>query len=75
MSEQDVEKAEKGANTHDVELKARAVLRHWKKMKGRDATRDILLDALGRCRNEEAKLKLQNTWMEAGKINIQILRF
>ena len=45
ISKRDVEHAEKSADTTDTRLKAIAVLIRWRKMKGRDATLEALLEA------------------------------
>ena len=45
ISEKDVEHCERTADTPDTRLKARAVLRWWKKTKGKDATREALIEA------------------------------
>ena len=45
ISQRDIEHAEVSADTKDTRLKAGAVLRWWKKTKGKDATREVLLKA------------------------------
>ena len=45
MSDSDIEHAERSADTYDTRLQARAVLRLWKKINGRVATREALLEA------------------------------
>ena len=59
IKQHDVEKAELSANTNDVDLKARAVLRWWKKTNGRKATRDVILEALERCQDKQTTLNLR----------------
>ena len=60
----DVEKAEKKADTKDVDLMGRAVLVFWRKTNGRDATRQAILDAMDACRDAQAKRKLIQRWQE-----------
>ncbi|XP_072013560.1 uncharacterized protein [Amphiura filiformis] len=57
-----VEKAERSANTSDIELKALAVLQLWRQHKGKAATREAVLEALGKCGNLEVKSGLQHQW-------------
>ena len=60
----DVEKAEKRADTKDVDLIGREVLVFWRKTIGRDATRQAILDAMDACRDTQAKGKLIQRWQE-----------
>ena len=62
----DVQKAEAGASTSDVDQKAKAVLRQWKQKKGRAATRQAILGALHECENLEAEENLEEKWTEKG---------
>ena len=63
----DAEKAEIGASTSDVNLKAKAVLRQWKQNKGKSASRQAILEALHECRNLEAVEKLEEKWTGRGE--------
>ena len=63
----DVQKAEERSGTKDVDLKAKAVLRHWKTTQGRKASRQRILDALYRCGNIQAKENLIKIWGIKGK--------
>ena len=45
IKQRDIEHAEKSADTTDTRLKAQAVLRWWKKTKGKSATREALFMA------------------------------
>ena len=64
----DVRKAEERVSTKDVDLKARAVLRHWKKIQGHKASKQFILDALDRCENIQAKENLIAAWEMKGKL-------
>ena len=66
IKQYDIEKAERSANTDDVDLKARAVLRWWKKTNGRKATRDVILEALAKCQDKQTKLNLQEQLVKRG---------
>ena len=66
IKQYDIEKAERRANTDDVDLKARAVLRWWKKTNGRKATRDVILEALAKCQDKQTKLNLQEQLVKRG---------
>ena len=67
ISYRDSEKAEIGASTSDVNLKAKAVLRQWKQNNGRLASRQAILDAVHECGNLEAEEKLTEKWTGKGK--------
>ncbi|XP_072028048.1 uncharacterized protein [Amphiura filiformis] len=56
------EKAEKKANTSDVELKGMEVLYVWKQMNGPKATRNAILKALEKCSYISSKQQLENIW-------------
>ena len=58
----DVEKAEKRADTKDVDLIGRAVLVFWRKTSGQDATRQAILNAMDACCDAQAKGKLIQRW-------------
>ena len=62
----DVQKAEERSGTKDVDLKAKAVLRHWKQTQGHNASRQHILDALYRCGNIQAKENLIKIWKIKG---------
>ena len=67
IRQHEIEKAERGANTDDVDLKARAVLRWWKKTNGKKATRDVILEALAKCQDKQTKLNLQEQIVKRGE--------
>ena len=62
----DIRKAEERSGTKDVDLKAKAVLRHWKLTRGHNASRQRILDALYKCGNIETKETLTGTWKMKG---------
>ena len=66
IKQHDIEKAERSANTNDVDLKAKAVLRWWKKTNGRKATRDVILEALAKCQDKQKKRNLQEQIVKRG---------
>ena len=49
IPKRDIEHAERSADTPDTRLKARAVLSWWRKTKGKDATREALIEAKKNC--------------------------
>ena len=52
----EVGKAKRSVQTDDAALKAKAVLRKWKKNEGKRATRKALLEALAECQGKLTKL-------------------
>ena len=58
----DVENAERTADTRDFKLQAQKVLRMWRENNGRRATRRRILDALEECNFIDAKETLEKKW-------------
>ena len=58
----EIENAKKNAYTSDVKLQAASVLQSWRRIRGNDATRQAIIDALRKCRCREAVEILQQTW-------------
>ena len=67
LSRADVKKAEHRANSDDPELKAREVLHLWHQRNGRQATRQAVLQALGRCGYTNAVEHLIEKWDLGGR--------
>ena len=59
LNHNDVQKQEVRANTHDIDLKAIAVLRFWQDQNGEDATKERILEAL---EYMGVKAELENIW-------------
>ena len=66
----DVEKAERNADTADIDTKAWNVLRLWRNSLGARATRSCILNALEKCMNMEAWEQLNETWNQRGNVNL-----
>ena len=67
IRQRDIEKVERSANTDNIDLKAKAVLRWWVKTNGRKATREAILEALGNSQDKQAKLlSLQEQLVKRG---------
>ena len=62
IEDEEIEKAEKGAGTSDVFLKAMSVFNSWKKRYPSKATRKTLLTALKECDLIDPLEKLENKW-------------
>ena len=58
----EIENAEKNADTNDVKLQAASVLRSWRRSRGNVATRQAMINALVKCRYNEAAMILQGKW-------------
>ena len=67
IKQHNIAKAERSASTDDVDLKARAVLRWWKKTNGRRATREVIIKALAKCQDKETKRNLQGQIVKRGR--------
>ena len=67
IAQRDQEIAEKGADTTDPILKARAVLRWWRKKRGKHATRQALIEA-----KEKAILMGNRNLSSSGGIFLQL---
>ena len=50
------------ADTTDFKLQASTILRAWRKRKGKDATRNVIINALRECRLIEAVDFLETEW-------------
>ena len=55
----EIENAERNADTNDVKLQAASVLLSWRRSRGSDATRQAIIEALVKCRCREAVMILQ----------------
>ena len=64
----DAKKAERKANSDDPELKAREVLYLWHQRNGRQATRQVVLQAMEKCGFASAAEKLEEKWDSAGNL-------
>ena len=62
VSYKDVEKKEQAAGK-DVDQQAKAVLRLWRERNGRNATRNVLLEALHKCKFTLVAEKLMKIWV------------
>ncbi|XP_072048939.1 uncharacterized protein [Amphiura filiformis] len=62
LTSQQIEKAERSAGTHDVELTAKSVFQFWRKERGQQATHFAILEGLESCENLEAKEELEEKW-------------
>ena len=51
-------------NYGDPDLRGQSVLRRWREIQGKNASRKVLLDALGMCENYEALEILEAKWTE-----------
>ena len=49
-------------NYGDLDLKGQSVLRRWRQIEGKNATRKVILDAIKRCGNCEAVESLKAKW-------------
>ena len=49
-------------NYGDLDLKGQSVLRRWRQIEGKNATRRAILDAIDRCGNYEAVECLEGKW-------------
>ena len=63
----EIEKAQYEADTNDVNLQAKNVLRKWKQKIGKKATRNAILEALKECKFTSAIEELQKTWAITAK--------
>ena len=62
INSDEIEKAEKNANTSDENTKSWFVLQFWKNREAEMATRHHILSALETCGNMKEKERLENTW-------------
>ena len=62
LQQNEIEKAKKNADTTDVTLQAASVLQYWRKSRGIDATRQVIITALKKCGYIEAVEILQEKW-------------
>ena len=62
LQQNEIEKAKKNADTTDVKLQAASVLQSWRKSRGSDATRQVLITTLEKCGYIEAVEILQEKW-------------
>ena len=67
LSHQDVEKAVCSANTSDVNLQAKSVLRLWHQRNGRQATRQAVFHALAGLGYRNVMEQLKRKWICTGK--------
>ena len=58
----EIENAERNADTNDVQLQAYKVLHHWRSTKGGEATKGAILKALKECEYKEAMDELIKKW-------------
>ena len=58
----EIEKAQYEADTKDVNLQAKNVLRKWRQQMGKQATRNAILEALKECKFTSVIEELQKTW-------------
>ena len=49
LEDHDIENASRNAETQDVQLRAVKVLKHWREIKGKDATRSAILTSMEDC--------------------------
>ena len=63
---QDIEKAERSADTKDVNLCAKEVLRFWRKQNGHLATRKAVIEALATAENRYGIEQLEVKWNLTG---------
>ena len=63
----DVEKQEENAGCRDPDIKARYVLRYWRQINGKKATRRRLLEALKICKFIKAMETLEKRWYGTAK--------
>ena len=68
LEHRDITHAEVSAGTTDSRLKATAVLRQWKKTRGKKATQQAILQALQECDFLDAREELQVLWSNQGKV-------
>ena len=62
ITQRDIEKQQRIAETKDYEIQAKHVLQFWRQTNGKLATRRKILDALMECTLIEAKDLLVDTW-------------
>ena len=62
LSDADIENQERISDTKDFKLQAERVLKHWRQIKGMEATREKMLNALKECKYERAKAILEKRW-------------
>ena len=62
LRESEIEHAERIADTRDIDLMATSVLRMWRQINGRHASRQAVLEALTECRYIRAKEVLEEKW-------------
>ena len=62
LPDNEVENAERNADTKDVALQADKVLHHWRNTRGRTATKQAILRALEECEYEDAIEFLLKEW-------------
>ena len=60
----EIEKAKRSANTQDFQLEAASVLRYWRIINGKAATKQAVLDALKGCQSNLAWETLQEMWLK-----------
>ena len=53
------------ADTKDFKLQASTILRAWRKRKGKDATKNVIIDALRKCRLTEVIWKWWISWRQS----------
>ena len=75
LQPRDIESEQRNADTTSVEIMAWYVLRKWRNMLGRKATRGSILDALDKCRNVEAREILDYTWNQRGNIYFSLYHY
>ena len=62
LKDNEIENAERNADTTDFQLQGDKVLHDWRSMKGRDATKGAILEALKECKYKDEMGKLAEKW-------------
>ena len=68
LTSQQIQKAKRSTDTHDVELQAMSVFELWRKDRGQHATHFAILDGLEECDNRDAKEELEKKWNITGTL-------
>ena len=62
MKQPEIEKAQRNADTTDVQIRSVHILQDWRQKIGKSATRRRILEALKRCKLIDAKEILEDIW-------------
>ena len=62
MKQPEIEKAQRNADTTDVQIRSVHILQDWRQKSGKSATRRRILEALKRCKLIDAKEILEDIW-------------